>query len=219
MVLCRIDIQSNTRCFQSLYWYLLNEVALEPTRLNKIPIQVSYFRFIVYTLHIFVIYLQKCVVNFRPRGICTFSCQGSYSFTTQVGFVLFPFETLILNNNVHINGYSFYDVLLYAVEKLKSFIKLCPTFPNASMVGGPADILIIELADQLQKLKVEPVVLHDLGQIKVLRGMELRIATSTRLKTCLYSFTSPGGPMYPTSAVRHAARDALDLLFPVINPS
>ncbi|XP_039031144.1 uncharacterized protein LOC120165770 isoform X2 [Hibiscus syriacus] len=87
------------------------------------------------------------------------------------------------------------------------------------MVGGPADILIIELADQLQKLKVEPVVLHDLGQIKVLRGMELRIATSTRLKTCLYSFTSPGGPMYPTSAVRHAARDALDLLFPVINPS
>lgn len=45
--------------------------------------------------------------------------------------------------------------------------------------------------------------------------MELRMATSTRLKTCLYSFTSPGGPMYPTRAVRHAAWDALDLLFPV----
>lgn len=46
-------------------------------------------------------------------------------------------------------------------------------------------------------------------------GMELRMATSTRLKTCLYSFTSPGGPMYPTRVVRHAAWDALDLLFPV----
>lgn len=41
------------------------------------------------------------------------------------------------------------------------------------------------------------------------------MATSTRIKACLYSFTSPGGPMYPTRAVRHAAWDALDLLFPV----
>lgn len=41
------------------------------------------------------------------------------------------------------------------------------------------------------------------------------MATSTRLKTCLYSFTSPGAPMYPTRAVRHAAWDALDFLFPV----
>jgi len=41
------------------------------------------------------------------------------------------------------------------------------------------------------------------------------MATSTRLRTCLYSFTSPGAPMYPTRAVRHAAWDALDLLYPV----
>ncbi|KAI7732584.1 hypothetical protein M8C21_024190 [Ambrosia artemisiifolia] len=88
-------------------------------------------------------------------------------------------------------------------------------FPNAFLVGGPADIFVIELTDQLQKLKVEPVLLHYLSQIKVLQGMELRMTTSTRLKTCLYSFTSPGGPMYPTRAVRHAAWEALDFLFPV----
>lgn len=41
------------------------------------------------------------------------------------------------------------------------------------------------------------------------------MTTNTRLKACLYSFTSPGGPMYPTRIVRHAAWDALDLLFPV----
>lgn len=46
-------------------------------------------------------------------------------------------------------------------------------------------------------------------------GLELRMMTSTRLKTCLYSFTTPGAPMYPTRAVRHAAWDALDFLFPV----
>ncbi|XVE79622.1 hypothetical protein DITRI_Ditri14bG0072800 [Diplodiscus trichospermus] len=102
-----------------------------------------------------------------------------------------------------------------SVGKLESFLKLCPAFSNAFFIGGPAEIVVIELADQLQKLKVEPVLLHYLSQIKFLQGLELRMATSTRLKTCLYSFTSPGGPMYPTRAVRHAAWDALDLLFPV----
>ncbi|KDO72920.1 hypothetical protein CISIN_1g018177mg [Citrus sinensis] len=125
-----IDIQTNSRHFQSLFRYLLEEVALEPARLNKIPVQF-------------------------------------------------------------------------------------PVFPNAFLVGGSADFFVIEVADQLQKLKVEPVLLHYLSQIKVLQGMELRMTTSTRLKTCLYSFTSPGGPMYPTRAVRHAAWDALDFLFPV----
>ncbi|KDP44209.1 hypothetical protein JCGZ_05676 [Jatropha curcas] len=35
-----IDIQTNTRRFQTLFRYLLEEVALEPMRLNKIPVQV-----------------------------------------------------------------------------------------------------------------------------------------------------------------------------------
>ncbi|KAG4206982.1 Putative K(+)-stimulated pyrophosphate-energized sodium pump [Gossypium arboreum] len=153
-----MDIQSNTRCFQSLFQYLLDEVTLESTRLNKIPIQAQRDLYLLLSRFIF-----------------------------------------------------FYN----SVEKIESFLKQCPMFPNSFLIGGPADILVIELADQLQKLKVEPVLLHYLSQVKILRGMELRMATSTRLKTCLYSFTSPGGPMYPTRAVRHAAWDALDFLFPV----
>ncbi|XLR33585.1 hypothetical protein S83_061485 [Arachis hypogaea] len=102
-----------------------------------------------------------------------------------------------------------------AAHKMDSFLKHCPTFPNAFLNGGPADIFVTELIDQLQKLKVEPVLLHYLSEIKVLQGMELRMTTSTRLKTCLYSFTSPGGLMYPTRAVCHTAWEALDLLFPV----
>ncbi|GAA0143247.1 hypothetical protein LIER_35703 [Lithospermum erythrorhizon] len=101
------------------------------------------------------------------------------------------------------------------VNKLESFLKQFPEFPNPFLIGGPADIFVTEITDQLQKLKVEPVLLHYLSHLKILQGLELRMATSTRLKTCLYSFTSPGGPMYPTRAVRHAAWDALDLLFPV----
>ncbi|XP_074573979.1 uncharacterized protein LOC141830441 [Curcuma longa] len=98
---------------------------------------------------------------------------------------------------------------------LEIFLKNFPTFPNAFLVGGPADIFVIELTDQLQKLKVEPVLVHYLSRMSALRGLELRMTTSTRLKACLYSFTSPGGPMYPTRVVRHTAWDTLDLLFPV----
>ncbi|XP_064938006.1 uncharacterized protein LOC135648325 isoform X2 [Musa acuminata AAA Group] len=100
-------------------------------------------------------------------------------------------------------------------DLLEPFLKHFPAYPNAFLVGGPEDIFVIELSDQLQKLKVEPVLLHYLSRMGALKGLELRMATSTRLKACLYSFTSPGGPMYPTRAVRHAAWDTLDLLFPV----
>lgn len=41
------------------------------------------------------------------------------------------------------------------------------------------------------------------------------MTTGTRLKTRLYSFTSPGGTMYATRSVRRAAWDTLNVLFPV----
>ncbi|KAF7805483.1 plant/mmn10-180 protein [Senna tora] len=153
-----IDIQTNTRRFQSLFRYLLEDVALDKARLNKIPLQAQ---------------------------------RDTYLLLSR--FILF------------------YN----SADKMESFLKQCPDFPNALLIGGPADIFVTELTDQLQKLKVEPVLLHYLSEIKVLQGMELRMTTSTRLKTCLYSFTSPGGPMYPTRAVRHAAWEALDFLYPV----
>lgn len=153
-----IDIQTNTRRFHSLFQYLLEEVALVPERLKKIPVQAQRDLFLLLSRFIF-----------------------QYNL----------------------------------VDKLESFLKQFPDFPNAFLIGGPADIFVIELTDQLLKLKVEPVLLHYLSHIKVLQGMELRMATSTRLKTCLYSFTTPGGPMYPTRVVRHAAWVALDFLFPV----
>ncbi|XP_020214532.1 uncharacterized protein LOC109798611 [Cajanus cajan] len=153
-----IDIQTNTRRFQSLFRYLLEDVALDHTRLNKIPFQAQRDTYLL--LSRFIIFYNKA-------------------------------------------------------DKIDSFLKQCPAFPTAFLIGGPADIFVTELTDQLQKLKVEPVLLHYLSEMKILQGMELRMTTSTRLKTCLYSFTSPGGPLYPTRAVRHAAWEALDLLFPV----
>ncbi|KAG4988611.1 hypothetical protein JHK82_030948 [Glycine max] len=138
--------------------YLLEDVGLDHTRLNKIPFQAQRDMYLL--LSRFILFYNKA-------------------------------------------------------DKIDSFLKQCPAFPTAFLIGGPADIFVTELTDQLQKLKVEPVLLHYLSEIKILQGMELRMTTSTRLKTCLYSFTSPGGPMYPTRAVRHAAWEALDLLFPV----
>ncbi|KAL2899074.1 Nitrogenase molybdenum-iron protein alpha chain [Bienertia sinuspersici] len=155
-----IDIQTNTRRFQSLFRYLLEDVTLDQSRITKLVLQAQRDLFLLLSRFIF-----------------------------------------------------FYN----AVDKLGDFLNKFPTYPNSFLVGGPADIFVIELTDQLQKLKVEPVLLHYLSYIKVLQGLELRMTTSTRLKTCLYSFTSPGGPINPTRAVRHSAWDALDALFPVSN--
>ncbi|XP_058109752.1 uncharacterized protein LOC131252968 isoform X2 [Magnolia sinica] len=179
-----IDIQTNTRRFISLFRYLLEEVALVPTCLNKISLQVCIIRFF-YSLLVKMIMLLFMVLSAAQaqRDLC-----------------------LLLSR-----FFFFYNL----VDKLETFLKQFPVFPNSFLVGGPADIFVIELTDQLQKLKVEPVLLHYLLQMRALQGLELRMTTSTRLKACLYSFTSPGGPMYPTRAVRHAAWDALDFLFPV----
>ncbi|XP_058109759.1 uncharacterized protein LOC131252968 isoform X8 [Magnolia sinica] len=181
-----IDIQTNTRRFISLFRYLLEEVALVPTCLNKISLQVCIIRFF-YSLLVKMIMLLFMVLSAAQaqRDLC-----------------------LLLSR-----FFFFYN--LDTVDKLETFLKQFPVFPNSFLVGGPADIFVIELTDQLQKLKVEPVLLHYLLQMRALQGLELRMTTSTRLKACLYSFTSPGGPMYPTRAVRHAAWDALDFLFPV----
>ncbi|GJN05798.1 hypothetical protein PR202_ga23463 [Eleusine coracana subsp. coracana] len=165
----RIDIQTNTRHFLSLYrtppnvhssvkQYLLEDVALIPDRLSKISSQAGRDLFLLLSRFMF-----------------------------------------------------FYD----QDHLLSSFLEHFPTFPNSFLVGGPSDYFVIELTDQLQKLKIEPVLLHYLTRMTTLQGWELRMSTSTRLKACLYSFTSPGGPTYPTRAVRHAAWNTLDFLFPV----
>lgn len=40
-------------------------------------------------------------------------------------------------------------MLIHAVDKLESFLRQFPLFPNAFLVGGPADFFVIELADQV----------------------------------------------------------------------
>ncbi|GJN37478.1 hypothetical protein PR202_gb26437 [Eleusine coracana subsp. coracana] len=53
---------------------------------------------------------------------------------------------------------------------LSSFLEHFPTFPNSFLVGGPSDYFVIELTDQLQKLKIEPVLLHYLTRMTILQG-------------------------------------------------
>jgi hypothetical protein len=108
---------------------------------------------------------------------------------------------------------SRYFLYYESAKRLETFLQKFPQVPN--VLVAPADIFVTELTDQLQKVKVELVLLHYLNSMKALKGMELRATTSTRLKTALYSFTAPGGPMYPTRPVRHAAWETLDVLFPI----
>lgn len=40
---------------------------------------------------------------------------------------------------------------LLTVEKLETFLKQFPDYPNSFLIGGPADIFVTELADQVKK--------------------------------------------------------------------
>lgn len=91
-----IDIQTNTTHFQSLFRYLLEDVALVPERLKKIPLQAQRDLFLLLSRFIFLYNL---------------------------------------------------------VDKLESFFQHFPEFPNAFLVGGPADVFVIELTDQVRPLE------------------------------------------------------------------
>lgn len=41
------------------------------------------------------------------------------------------------------------NMLFPAADKLEGFLKQFPAFSNAFLVGGPADVFVIELADQV----------------------------------------------------------------------
>ncbi|PWA38417.1 hypothetical protein CTI12_AA581520 [Artemisia annua] len=88
-----IDIQTNTTHFQSVFTYLLMDVALVPDKLKKIPLQTQRDLFFLLSRFIF---------------------------------------------------------LYNQVDKLETFLKNFPEFPNAFLVGGPADIFVIELSDQVK---------------------------------------------------------------------
>eukprot|EP00897_Mesotaenium_endlicherianum_P002284 jgi/Mesen1/2083/ME000151S01350 len=90
-----------------------------------------------------------------------------------------------------------------------------PASMGNAFVGGPADVFVTELTNQLHQIKVEPVLIRYLHCSHALKGVELRTTTSIRLQTALYSMSSPGGPLFPTRAVRHAGWAALDTLYPV----
>lgn len=40
---------------------------------------------------------------------------------------------------------------LFAADRLESFLRQFPDFPNAFLIGGPADIFVTELADQVRE--------------------------------------------------------------------
>ncbi|KAA0033918.1 uncharacterized protein E5676_scaffold49G00920 [Cucumis melo var. makuwa] len=122
-----LDIQANTTRFKSLFHYLLEEVAFQPARLNKIPIQVQRDLFLL---------LSRFLI--------------------------------------------FYD----SDDKLESFLKQFPPFPNAILVGGPADLFVIELTDQFH------------NGIKILRWSDSKVEGGTC--TAALSFTPDCSPRYGT---------------------
>lgn len=53
-------------------------------------------------------------------------------------------------NNGTIVFQKYNTITLSAADKIDSFLKQCPVFQTAFLIGGPADIFVNELTDQVQ---------------------------------------------------------------------
>eukprot|EP00775_Hariotina_reticulata_P006052 gene6052-6290_t len=85
--------------------------------------------------------------------------------------------------------------------------------------GEGADFLIGEVTETITRVRTEQGLLTYLSCLKALEGAahlkSLKSITRLRLQSELYGLTSPGGPYYAPRAVRSAALEVLDALFPM----
>ncbi|KAL4340936.1 hypothetical protein GQ457_08G027350 [Hibiscus cannabinus] len=73
----------------------------------------------------------------------------SQTFASYIFTLLFHKWMLLLLILLQLRDVLIFDMLFYVFDKIDSFVKQCHAFPNAFLVGGPGDILVIELTDQV----------------------------------------------------------------------
>lgn len=79
--------------------------------------------------------------------------------------------------------------------------------------------LVHEVTSALRNIRRESSLLRYLESVRALAGLPLSQVAASRLQTALYRFVTPGGPVYPSRAVRHMAKQVMDEMFPVGFPS
>jgi hypothetical protein len=82
------------------------------------------------------------------------------------------------------------------------------------MEGAISDLFVHENILLLGAIGDDGVMNSILGDFVLFRDLPLSARTVVRLQAALYAFSRPGGPTYPTRAVRHRAQAVMDSLFP-----
>jgi hypothetical protein len=73
-----------------------------------------------------------------------------------------------------------------------------------------------ELCRHLRGIRSEVGLLYYLAaSAAALEPLPLDVHSANRLQAVLSTCATPGGPLYPTRRVRHAAQAAMDMIFPV----
>lgn len=67
----------------------------------------------------------------------------------------------------------------------------------------------------LMYLKKSPSVLSLTRRIRQFKDVSLSFDLSVRLQSVLQNLSTSGGPLFPTVAVRHEAKETIDTLYPV----
>lgn len=137
--------------------YLLDEVALVPEKLEKIPLQVYFHNMpcpFIRLMHHFSIYSEiPFPISAHYLLLRFLGPTRLVSFTFQVSLLLWLWWVRV-SLTCFVSSLDFLIIrrlhyFFHAVERLQIFLSHFPVFPNAFLVGGPADLFVIELTDQV----------------------------------------------------------------------
>lgn len=112
--------------------------------------------------------------------------------------------------------FAIQSFLLYeSRENLPHFLESLPeVFEGTTAM----EAFMLEMSKELEQLSIEYVLLRYLRGLEILATLpawkEVSKVNKARLQSAIHSLTSPGGPRYPPRLVRHAAIQALDVLYP-----
>eukprot|EP00899_Mesostigma_viride_P001010 jgi/Mesvir1/1090/Mv17602-RA.1 len=141
------------------------------------------------------------LVVVEPTRLANVSLRSRKELVSLVACFYFFYEK---DDNLH----SWLDMFQQAADAPDS----CLPLPSGETA---VDFFVGETVRQVREIKVEPVLLAYLDSFRVYRGLPLGTTCRLRLQHGLYSFTVPGGPLYPPRSVRRAAKATLDCLYPL----
>jgi len=219
-----LDLDQRTTIFFSLFTFLKNDVLLNVKWYKNLPnsiLQDMYSlvsRFYFYyesQSYSFKDYIQSLTSTFLKTAQ-SMASTNSENLDSQYSERKQSADRLLssLDHKIELGNQG---IVAMAAPELPASLKHDASKFIDTIVRKPSilqDYFVLENVRHVKAIKYESLLIKYIKAFKYFNAMELSDETNIKLQGCLYAFTTPGGPVYPTRNVRKEARPVLDFLFP-----